>query len=168
LKEVSFPNSHRKIQLHTGLDEQARQNVVDKLKGILADSYLLMLKTQNYHWNVKGTLFKSLHDLTEEHYNDMFAAIDELAERIRALGYDSPGSFTAFNDLSNIEEAKSGISDLEMAGDLLNSHENLIRNLRDTLKTAESVEDEVTVDMMVERLTVHEKAAWMLRSFIER
>ena len=168
LKEVDFPNSQRKIELHTGLSEENRKSVVNKLSDVLADSYLLMLKTQNYHWNVKGTLFKSLHDLTEAHYDELFEAIDELAERIRALGYDAPGSFTEFDQLSNIKDARKGISDLEMAGDLLKSHESLIINLRKTLKTAESVEDEVTVDMMVERLAVHEKAAWMLRSFIER
>lgn len=168
LKEIDFPNHRRKVQLHTGLDDEARGSVVNKLKGVLADSYLLMLKTQNYHWNVKGTLFKSLHDLTEEHYNELFESIDDLAERIRALGHEAPGSFSAFQSLSNVSEAKSGLTDLEMAGDLLHTHENLIMNLRESLRTADEVHDEVTVDMMVARLTVHEKSAWMLRSFIER
>lgn len=168
VSEVDYPNSQRRLELHTGLKEEDRVKVINKLNGILADTYLLMLKTQNYHWNVKGTLFKSLHDLTEEHYNDMFEAIDELAERIRALGKDAPGSFSDFNELSSIAEAKSGITDLEMAGSLVESHEHLIMNMRETLRAAEEVGDEVTVDMMVERLTVHEKNAWMLRSFIER
>jgi len=168
INEVDFPNSQRRVALHTGLSEESRAKVVTGLKETLADSYLLMLKTQNYHWNVKGTLFKSLHDLTEEHYNELFAAIDELAERIRALGFDSPGSLSAFSALSAIEEARESITDMEMAADLVQSHEHLIQNLRKALKTAEGEKDEVTVDMMVERLTVHEKSAWMLRSFIER
>lgn len=168
MKNIEFPNSHRRVELHTGLSEDARHKVTKELKEVLADSYLLMLKTQNYHWNVKGTLFKSLHDMTEEHYNELFEAIDEIAERIRALGFDSPGSFSDFAELSNMGEAKRKISDMEMAASLVESHEHLILNLRKALKTAESVEDEVTVDMMVERLKVHEKSAWMLRSFIER
>lgn len=168
LKEVKFPNSHRKIELHTGLKEDDRKKVAEKLKGILADSYLLMLKTHFYHWNVKGTLFKSLHDLTEEQYTEIFEAIDDLAERIRALGYEAPGTFDIFRSLSEVKEAVSGLSDLEMAADLLETHENIILNLRETLKAADSVGDEVTVDMMVARLTIHEKNAWMLRSFIER
>lgn len=168
LKEIKFPNSHRKIELHTGLKEEDREKVAEKLKGVLADSYLLMLKTHYYHWNVKGTLFKSLHDLTEEQYTELFEAIDDLAERIRALGHEAPGTFRTFADLSGIKEAQSGLSDLEMAADLLETHENVILNLRETLKAADSIGDEVTVDMMVGRLTIHEKNAWMLRSFIER
>lgn len=168
LKEVDFPNSQRKISLHTGLEEDARKEVTDKLKVILASSYLLMLKTHYYHWNVKGTLFKSLHDLTEEQYEDIFAAIDELAERIRALGYEAPGTFGEYAKLSQIKDARSGLSDLEMTADLLESQENLIIELRKTLEVADKHADEVTVDMMVARLTVHEKNAWMLRSFLEK
>lgn len=168
LKQVQFPNGQRKIQLHTGLDEEARNEVANKLKEILADSYLLMLKTHFYHWNVRGTLFKPLHDLTEEQYSEIFEAIDNIAERIRALGYEAPGTLKSYSELSSVKDARSGLSDLEMAADLLETHENLIINLRETLRTADDVEDEVTVDIMVERLTVHEKYAWMLRSFIER
>ena len=109
-----------------------------------------------------------MHDLTEAQYEDLFAAIDEIAERIRALGFDAPGSFKTYSQISKIEEAKSGISALEMAADLLSSHENLIRNMRDALAKADQHSDEVTVDLMTERLSVHEKAAWMWRSFIEQ
>ena len=168
LKEVKFPNSHRKIELHTGLDEAGRKKVADQLSGVLADSYLLMLKTHYYHWNVKGTLFKSVHDLTEQQYTELFEAIDDIAERIRALGFEAPGTFSAFQKISNVNEAKGGLSDLEMAADLLETHESLILKLRETLNTADDISDEVTVDMMVGRLTIHEKSAWMLRSFIER
>lgn len=168
IKDLSFANQARKLEMHTGISEDDRAQVVSQLNGVLADHYLLMLKTHNYHWNVKGPLFKSLHDLTEEQYEDFFAAIDVIAERIRALGFDAPGTFTEYQALSQVQEARKGISDMEMAADLTSSHENVIRNMRETLKTAESVGDEVTVDLMVERLSAHEKYAWMLRSFIER
>lgn len=168
IKELEFENNKRSVELNTGLDAEARKQVSEKLKTVLADSYLLMLKTHYYHWNVKGRLFKSLHDLTEDQYNELFEAIDELAERIRALGHEAPGSFSVYQKISEIEEAQSGLSDLEMTADLVKSHETLIRNLRPTLRVAEEAGDEVTVDMMVERLTVHEKNAWMLRSFIEK
>ncbi len=168
LKDVDFSTKHRKIELHTGLDETARNSVSNHLKGNLADSYLLLLKTHYYHWNVKGTLFKALHDMTEEQYTELFEAIDDIAERLRALGHEAPGTFTEYAKMSDVKDAKKGITDLEMAADLLETHEHVIVQLRNTLKAANEVEDEVTVDMMVGRLTVHEKNAWMLRSFIER
>ncbi len=168
LKNLDLSGEHRKIALHTGLDENARNKVADQLKKNLADAYLLMLKTHFYHWNVKGTLFKSIHDLTEEQYTEIFTAIDDLAERIRALGHEAPGSFSHYSKLSEVEDAKSGLTDLEMAADLLRTHENIIQRLRETLETGGDSKDEVTVDMMVGRLTVHEKNAWMLRSFLER
>lgn len=168
LKEVDFSSKKRTIALHTGLDDNARTLVSNHLKSNLADSYLLLLKTHYYHWNVKGTLFKSLHDMTEQQYSELFEAIDDIAERLRALGHEAPGTFTEYAALSNIQDAQKGLIDLEMAADLLDTQENVILNLRKTLKAADSVEDEVTVDMMVARLSVHEKNAWMLRSFIER
>ena len=168
LQELDLKTEHRNVKLETGLSENGRAGIVEHLNEILADHYLLMLKTHNYHWNVKGPLFKSMHDLTEAQYEDLFAAIDEIAERIRALGFDAPGSFKTYSQISKIEEAKSGISALEMAADLLSSHENLIRNMRDAIAKADQHSDEVTVDLMTERLSVHEKAAWMWRSFIEQ
>ena len=169
IKEIEFENNKkRSVTLNTGLNENAREQVSRNLKSVLADSYLLMLKTHYYHWNVKGRLFKSLHDLTEEQYTELFAAIDELAERIRALGHEAPGSIGAYQELSSIEDAQSDLTDMEMTADLVKSQESLIHRLRDTLNVAEEAHDEVTVDMMVERLTVHEKNAWMLRSFIEK
>ncbi len=167
LNEVEFPQKKRRIALHTGLDEEAREKVSNHLKGNLADSYLLLLKTHYYHWNVKGTLFKSLHDMTEEQYTELFEAIDEIAERLRALGHEAPGTFTEYSKMSKVKDAQKGLSDLEMAADLLETQENVILRLRETLEVADSVSDEVTLDMMVTRLSTHEKNAWMLRSFIE-
>lgn len=168
LQELDQKQESKNVQLETGLPEEGRASITEHLNEILADHYLLMLKTHNYHWNVKGPLFKSMHDLTEDQYEDIFDAIDEIAERIRALGFDAPGSFAVYSDISKIKEAKSGISALEMAADLLESHENLIRNMREALDKADQFGDEVTIDLMTERLTVHEKAAWMWRSFIEK
>ena len=168
IKEIEFNHNKRKVALNTGLNENAREQVSERLKSVLADSYLLMLKTHYYHWNVTGPLFKSLHDLTEEQYTDLFGAIDDLAERIRALGHEAPGSIAAYSKLGSIEDAKSDLSDMEMAADLVKSHESLIKGLRDTLNVADQASDEVTVDMMVDRLSMHEKYAWMLRSFIEK
>jgi starvation-inducible DNA-binding protein len=168
LKEVDFPSQKRKLSLHTGLDADARDKVAEGLKSNLADSYLLLLKTHYYHWNVKGTLFKSLHDMTEEQYTELFEAIDDLAERLRALGHEAPGTFSEYAKLSHVRDAKKGLTDLEMAADLLETQENVITKMRSTLETASEAKDEVTVDMMVGRLTIHEKNAWMLRSFIEQ
>ncbi len=165
MQDLDLKTNDNSTGLQTGLGEEARASVVEHLNVILADHYLLMLKTHNYHWNVKGPLFKSMHDLTEEQYEDIFDAIDEIAERIRALGFDAPGTFADYTKLSNIKEAKSGINALEMAADLTSSHENLIRDMREALEVADKHSDEVSVDLMTERLEVHEKAAWMLRSF---
>lgn len=168
LKEVSLSKSHRSIQLHTGLDEETRERVSSNLKHILADNYLLMLKTHNYHWNVKGANFKQIHDLTEEHYKDLFNAIDDLAERIRSFGFEAPGTFSEFQELSSFNEVISGLSNLEMVADLLTSHESLIRRLRKSIKIASEAEDEVTTDILVGRLSTHEKQAGMFRSFVEK
>ncbi len=168
LTEIDSKDEKRRIAINNGLDESARKEVSSHLSQVLADHYLLMLKTHNFHWNVKGPLFKSLHDLTEEQYEDLFEAIDELAERIRALGFDAPGSFEVYRELSEVEEGHSHLPAVEMIASLIQSHETTIATMRKTLKAAEAVADEVTVDMMVGRLTNHEKYAWMLRSFIEQ
>lgn len=168
IKDLDFENRKRTVALNTGLNENAREQVSEKLKSVLADSYLLMLKTHYYHWNVKGPLFKSLHDLTEQQYTELFTAIDDVAERIRALGHEAPGSFSTYHEISEMKEAISGLSGMEMSADLVKSHETLIANLRATLNVADEAQDEVTVDMMVGRLNAHEKSAWMLRSFIEK
>lgn len=165
MQDLDLKTNENELSLKTGLSEDARAAVVEHMNVILADHYLLLLKTHNYHWNVKGPLFKSLHDLTEDQYDDIFEAIDEIAERIRALGFDAPGTFAEYSKLSKIKEAQAKIPALEMAADLTSSHENLIRNMREALEVADQHSDEVSVDLLTERLQVHEKAAWMLRSF---
>lgn len=156
------------IPLNTGLSDVPRENVAEELKVVLADHYLLMLKTHNYHWNVRGPLFKSVHDLTEEQYESLFAAIDEIAERIRALGKLAPGSFALYKELSDIKEGRVDLKAEDMIADLLQSQEMVIKNIRQATEKAEEAEDDVTVDLLTERLTDLEKYAWMLRSFLEK
>lgn len=136
------------------------------LKVVLANTYTLYLKTQNYHWNVMGPHFNSLHTFFEEQYKELAEAVDEIAERIRALGDNAPGSFAEFNDLKTITEAKTKIDAFTMIKDLIESHEMMIKNLNLILKQAEDEEDDVTQDMIVGRLAAHEKMLWMLRSHL--
>lgn len=137
---------------------------VNKLRVVLANSYTLYLKTHNYHWNVTGPSFKSLHDLFEVQYTELATAVDDIAERIRALDAYAPGSFKEFLELTTLEEAKSGISADEMLEDMIKSQTALIESVKDALDAASADEDEVTAGILGERLSVHEKARWMLKA----
>lgn len=136
------------------------------LKEILADTYTLYLKTQNYHWNVTGPNFRSLHLMFEEQYTDLAAAVDTLAERLRSLGERAPGSFKEFLALTTIKEAKDKVNGAAMVKDLVDSNHAVIARLEKLLQAADKEGDEVTTDLMVQRLTVHQKAAWMLQATI--
>lgn len=137
---------------------------VNKLRVVLANSYTLYLKTHNYHWNVTGPSFKSLHDLFEVQYTELATAVDDIAERIRSLDAYAPGSFKEFLELTTLEEAKSGISADEMLDDMIKSQTALIDSVKDALEAASADEDEVTAGILGERLSVHEKARWMLKA----
>lgn len=137
---------------------------VNKLRVVLANSYTLYLKTHNYHWNVTGPSFKSLHDLFEVQYTELATAVDDIAERIRSLDAYAPGSFKEFLELTTLEEAKSGISADEMLDDMIKSQTALIDSVKDALEAASTDEDEVTAGILGERLSVHEKARWMLKA----
>jgi len=139
-------------------------SVAQSLKVVLADSYVLYLKTQNYHWNVTGPNFKSLHMLFEEQYTDLAMAIDEIAERIRTVGDKAPGSFKAFLDITTLAEAKDGLDANAMVEDLSESGKQIVASLKNALKVAQETDDEVTVGLIAERMTVHEKNGWMLRA----
>ena len=165
--DVQSPEQ-RKIKVNTGIKESARENIASGLKKLLADSYCLMLMTQNYHWNVQGMNFRNIHLMTEEHYNDLFGAIDQVAERIRALGFLAPGTMKEFNDITSINIPNAELSDQEMIADLLVGHETVARTAREALDQAGDAKDEVTVDLLTERMEYHEKTAWMLRSMLER
>lgn len=138
------------------------------LAGVLADTALLALKTQNYHWNVTGPDFFSLHGLFEAQYEELAEATDELAERIRALGFPAPGSFREFLTLGTVEEAKSGTTAAaDMVRDLADGHQAVVRTAKRALPSAEADDDQATADMLVARIAAHEKAAWMLESTLQ-
>lgn len=150
-----------------GLDKNAEQKVIQHLEQTLVDTYAVYLKSQNAHWNVTGPMFKPLHDLFEEHYQEMFGALDELAERIRTIGGTAPATFKEFSKRSTIPEWDTPPKANTMIHDLVKDHETVIHGLRGLVEHAEKANDEATVDMAVERLAVHEKNAWMLRVHLE-
>lgn len=137
---------------------------IENLQVLLASTYTLYLKTQNYHWNVTGINFYSLHKLFEEQYNDLFMAVDAIAEKIRAHGEKAYGTFTKYLKISVIKEAKDEISDKEMVKDLLNDQKIMIDLLNKLIK--EFAGDEATIDMLIGRVEVHEKNSWMLKSIL--
>lgn len=139
-------------------------SVAKSLSIVLANSYALYLKTQNYHWNVTGPNFSSLHGLFEEQYNDLFAANDEIAERIRTLGEKVPASFKIFDNDSEIADGNENACAETMVKELADDQQVIIKLLQSTLKVAQEVNDEVTIGLVTDRLAVHEKNAWMLHS----
>lgn len=138
--------------------------VVKSLEQALADTFTLALKTQNYHWNVTGSNFYGLHNLFEAQYTDGFAAVDELAERIRALDAPAPGGLKAFRELSGIADAKEGADAQAMIDDLIDGNTAISSTLKAGIEIADAAGDASTADMLTARATVHDKAAWMLRS----
>ena len=153
-----------------GLSTAERRKIADGLSHFLADAYTLYLKTHSFHWNVTGPMFNSLHLMFETQYSEQWTALDEVAERIRALGYNAPGSYAEFTRLSSIRE-EPGLTEApewhEMVRQLTVGNEAVCRTARKTLKTAEDAGDDPTVDLMTQRLQTHEKYAWMLRSLLE-
>ncbi|WP_372638805.1 Dps family protein [Fodinibius sp.] len=155
------------MEINIGISEENREAIANELSKVLADSYILYLKTHNYHWNVTGELFHSLHEQFEEQYTELAEAIDEIAERIRSLGYRAPGTFKEFNELTSIEEDTEEPEALEMVRRLAVGNEQVLRTARQALQPANDGEDEATVDLLTRRLDVHSKTAWMLRSHLE-
>ncbi|GAK33214.1 DNA starvation/stationary phase protection protein [Iodidimonas nitroreducens] len=154
------------MAINIGLDKDEMKAVTKELKGFLADSYALYLKTHNYHWNVTGPLFKAVHELTEQQYLALAAAVDDIAERIRTLGEKAPGSFAAYAKATSIKDGDETLDAEAMLADLVKSHETVIRSARHLLETASKAHDESTVALISDRLADHEKQAWMLRSLI--
>lgn len=156
------------MAIDIGIDQDARTRVADGLAATLADSYTLYLKTHGYHWNVTGPHFTALHGLFEAQYTELAAAVDTIAERIRALGAPAPGSYGAYAALTSVIEDEPGAvpAAMVMIENLVHAHETVIRNLRALLPVAENAGDEVTVDLLTARLSVHEQTAWMLRSHL--
>jgi len=152
------------MKTNVGLSENDRKDVAEKLSMLLADTYMLYLKTQNYHWNVTGGKFSMWHTMFEEQYTDLAEAVDLIAERIRALGHVAPGSFAEFLKLATLKEASGNPSGEDMVKNLINDHESIVRHMREIFKVAQNDEDEVTLGILTDRMMTHEKTAWMLRS----
>jgi starvation-inducible DNA-binding protein len=156
----------KNVSIDIGIAEDDRQQIAQGLSSLLADTYTLYLKTHNYHWNVTGPMFSTLHLMFEQQYTELALAVDLIAERIRALGVFAPGSYSAFAKLSSIGEAKDVPSAEEMIRDLVAGNEAVARTARATFPVAEAANDEPTKDLLTQRLQVHEKTAWMLRSLL--
>jgi starvation-inducible DNA-binding protein len=159
--------TERSNEINIGISEKDRKTVCKGLNKLLSDSYILYLKTQNYHWNVTGPMFQSLHLLFENQYQEQAIAVDEIAERIRALGEYAPGSFAAFSKISSIKEENSIPSTEEMIYNLIHGNEAVVTTAREIVSLADECEDDVTSDLMINRMQIHEKNAWMLRSLIK-
>ncbi|AAW74978.1 DNA-binding ferritin-like protein (oxidative damage protectant) [Xanthomonas oryzae pv. oryzae KACC 10331] len=153
-----------------GIKDSDRKQISDGLARYMADAFTLYLKTHNFHWNVTGSMFNSLHTMFETQYTEQWAALDEVAERIRALGYNAPGSYREFVALTSIAE-EPGLSDSadwrEMVRQLVSGNEAVCRTARKVLGTADDAGDDPTVDLLTQRLQTHEKYAWMLRSLLQ-
>ncbi|MEX0890517.1 MAG: Dps family protein [Balneolaceae bacterium] len=155
------------MDVNIGIDKNDREKITKGLSRLLADSYMVYLKSHNYHWNVTGTLFHPLHEQFEEQYTELAEAIDEIAERIRALGDRAPGSFREFDKLTSIKEDTDHPDALEMVRRMTADHETILRTAREALKPCQDAGDEATIDLITHRLKVHSKSAWMLRSHLE-
>ncbi|MDP1571094.1 MAG: Dps family protein [Vicinamibacterales bacterium] len=149
------------------MSDKKKQAVVDALSTLLADSYTLYLKTHNYHWNVTGPMFTTLHTLFETQYTELALAVDEVAERIRSLGAYAPGSYTAFQKLATVQEETGRPDAKRMIKLLVADQERVSATARRVIEAAEAVRDQATADLATRRLDVHEKHAWMLRSHLE-
>ena len=160
-------SAHGAPDIQIGIDEHGRKTLSDGLAHLLADTYTLYVKTHNFHWNVTGPMFQTLHTMFETEYRALAEAVDEVAERIRALGHPAPGSFSQFSELSSVDEETGVPAAEEMIRQLVRGHEACVRTARTVFASAESVGDQVTVDLLTERMQVHEKTAWMLRSLLQ-
>ncbi|WP_373925151.1 Dps family protein [Duganella sp. sic0402] len=155
------------IKIDIGLTEKSRAKIAAGLSGLLADSYTLYLMTHNFHWNVKGPMFNSLHQMFMTQYSEQWTALDQIAERIRALGYPAPGTYAQFAKLATIKEVEGVPQALDMVRHLVAAQEATARTARKLLPVVDEADDQPTADLLTQRLDVHEKTAWMLRSLLE-
>ncbi|MFN0091726.1 MAG: Dps family protein [Acidimicrobiales bacterium] len=153
-------------RIDIGIDTSDRQAITDGLSVLLADTYTLYLKTHNYHWNVVGPMFQTLHLMFETQYNELALAVDLIAERIRSLGEPAPGSYREFSKLSSVIEDDDRPDATEMIRRLVAGQETVARTARSIFPLVEKAHDEPTADLLTQRLQVHEKTAWMLRSLL--
>jgi starvation-inducible DNA-binding protein len=155
------------MAIDIGISEQDRKSIVDGLSRLLSDTYVLYLKTHNFHWNVTGPMFRTLHLMFEEQYTELALAVDSIAERIRALGFPAPGTYSTYARLSSIKEDEGVPSAEEMIRKLVEGQEAVTRTARSLFPLLDKVSDEPTADLLTQRMHVHEKAGWMLRSLLE-
>ena len=156
------------MEINTGINETDRKEIAEGLSRLLADSYTLYLKTHNFHWNVKGPMFQTLHLMFETQYTELALAVDLIAERIRALGFPAPATYSEFSRISSIKEDQ-GVPDAEsMIRLLIIGQEAVVRTARSIFPLVDRVNDEPSADLLTQRMQVHEKTAWMLRSLLEK
>ncbi|HQW81494.1 MAG TPA: Dps family protein [Pseudomonadota bacterium] len=154
------------IAIDIGIADATRKQIADGLSRLLADTYTLYLKTHNFHWNVTGPMFNTLHLMFEGQYNELALAVDVIAERIRALGHPAPGSYSAFAKLSSIPEAEGAPDAIEMIRQLMQGQEAVARTARSVFPIVNDANDQPSADLLTQRMQVHEKNAWMLRSLL--
>ncbi|UFQ98753.1 Dps family protein [Pseudomonas wenzhouensis] len=154
------------MEINIGIAEQDRASIAEGLSRLLADTYTLYLKTHNFHWNVTGPMFNTLHLMFEGQYTELALAVDAIAERIRALGFPAPGTYAAYARLSSIKEEEGVPTAEDMIKQLVQGQEAVVRTARDIFPLLDKVSDEPTADLLTQRMQVHEKTAWMLRSLL--
>ena len=155
------------MKIDIGINEQDRKQIAEGLAGLLADTYTLYLKTHNFHWNVTGPMFQTLHMMFEAQYTELANAVDLIAERIRALGVTAPGTYSEFAERTSIKEERGTPSAEQMIRQLVEGQEATVRTARSVFPLAERTNDQATADLLTQRLQVHEKTAWMLRSLVD-
>lgn len=155
------------LTIDIGIAEADRKNIADGLSRLLADTYTLYLKTHNFHWNVTGPMFQTLHLMFEAQYTELALAVDQIAERIRSLGFPAPGTYRDYAELSSIPETPGVPAAEEMIRQLVAGQEAVVRTARSIFPLVDAVNDEPTADLLTQRMQVHEKTAWMLRSLLE-
>lgn len=148
------------------MTKTAKKACAGALSKVLADTYVLYLKTHNYHWNVEGPRFRSFHEIFEEQYRDLWESIDEIAERIRALGHYAPGTYAKLKALATVKDNEKIPGAEDMLRELIADNETVVKTIRSALPTTEDAGDEVSAGLLVDRLTVHEKQLWMMRSML--
>ena len=164
--ETPFNKGANMNKIDIGINEVDRNKITEGLCRLLADSHMLYMKTHNFHWNVEGPMFNTLHLMFMDQYTEMWNALDLIAERIRALGSYAPGSYKKYVQLSSIKESEENLPAKEMLHQLLLGHEALSKTIRSVYPAAEAGSDESTLDLLTQRLQIHEKTAWMLRSLL--
>ncbi|WP_413582956.1 Dps family protein [Bdellovibrio sp. HCB288] len=157
------------MKINIGINDKDRKEIAKGLSTLLADTYTLYLQTHNFHWNVEGPMFQTLHLMFETQYNELALAVDSIAERIRALGHYAPGTYAEFSKLSSIKEIPGEkLSATKMIETLVHGQETVARTARSIFAVVEKASDEPTADLLTQRLQIHEKTAWMLRALLEK